>query len=135
MNARLENAINLAAVLEGRKPAGADAVAYVVEKIQKLARVSHRNAERMCNGELPECPACHGDGWDCKRCRETGYPALARESKAVEAMRETLKGYRLRVYEQGDPRGWPLYLIPEEAGPASEDGAWYNSRGVAVCPS
>lgn len=138
MNPRLENAVHLAAMLEGRKPQLRDgytvAVHDLVDRLQALARRSHRNAERMCNGVLPECPKCHGDGWNCKKCRETGYPALAREEKAVAALRETLKPYRLRVYEQGDPRGWPLYLIPEEAGPASDDASWYNSRGVAVCP-
>jgi|SRR6185503_4124786 len=131
---RLENAIHLAQMIESRKPNGADATAYVIERIQKLARVSHRNAERMCNGELTECPKCHGDGWDCKACIGTGYPTLAREERAIARLRATLKPYHLRVYVQGDPRGWPLYLIPEESGPAAEDSSNYDSRGVAVCP-
>ena len=132
MRHRTENAEHLAAMLSGRN--GNGNVADLVLQIQRVARIAHRNAERMCNGELAECPKCKGDGWDCKKCHETGYPTLAREARAVERLREALKPYRLRVYEQGDPRGWPLYLIPEESGPQSEDGSNYNVRGVAVCP-
>lgn len=140
MKARIENAVELSALLTGRlngrqqsRDRAVPAV-HLVDELQSLARRAHRNAERMCNGELPECPKCRGDGHNCKACRETGYPALAREDKAVARIREELKPYRLRVYEQGDPRGWPLYLIPEEAGPAEEDASHYNMRGVAVCP-
>jgi len=132
MRHRTENAVHLTTMLTGRN--GSGRVDDLVLQIQALARKAHRNAERMCNGELAECEKCHGDGWDCKACAETGYPTLAREARAVERLREALRSYRLRVYEQGDPRGWPLYLIPEESGPASEDGSAYNSRGVAVCP-
>jgi hypothetical protein len=133
-NWRTENAVHLAELLTKRRENGAEPPAELVVQLQALARRAHRNAERMCNGELTECQKCHGNGWDCKACSETGYPTLAREAKAVERMRAALAPYRLRIYEQGDPRGWPLYLIPEEFGPASEDASNYNSRGVAVCP-
>lgn len=156
MNARLENTVNLASLLNGRNPNGDGNTAYVVDLLQALARKAHRNAERMCNGELPECRKCKGDGHGCQACLETGYPTLAREAKAVERLRKALEPYRLRVYEQGDPRGWPLYLIPEDMIPAEglEDyiypidppegpsletlrARWIASnynRGAGVCP-
>lgn len=127
---RLENAIDLAALLMARS--GHQRVTGLVEKLQSVARQSHRNAERHCNGELIECSICQSEG--CEACLGTGYPVLARETRAMDKLRDALRSYRLRIYEQGDPRGWPIYLIPEESGPASEDASHYNARGIAVCP-
>ena len=129
---RKENAMHLAAMLAPR--ASGVSVSYAVNYAQRAARITHKNAERMCNGTLAECSACHGDGWGCKKCRETGYPTLAREARMLDRLRETLKPFKVRIYEQGDPRGWPLYLIPEEAGLESEDDSRYDQRGMAVCP-
>jgi hypothetical protein len=145
---RTENAAQLGAIFGGRKPAevGPSGITWppaAVLAVQKAARILHRNAERAC-GEDCGCPTCQGQGdtmradgggrEDCRACAGTGQTFGKREARLMERVRAVCSPYRLRVYEQGDPRGWPLYLIPEEAGPRSEDGSWYSSRGFAVCP-
>lgn len=152
---RTENAAQLGSMFERRKPREvvgpitwpADAVL----EVQKAARILHRNAERNCNEDCG-CRKCDGNGYTtdaasreveyhpavtrtaCRACAGSGLTFGKREARLMERVRATCAPYRLRVYEQGDPRGWPLYLIPEESGPQSDDGSWYSSRGVAVCP-
>jgi hypothetical protein len=108
-----------------------------------LARKLHRISERKC-------------------CEDVGESLDAREARAEAKAREIAARYNLRTYFQGDPRGCPLYLIPEEVVPVAErlgeyaydcDGPtpdptntemrkklqarWidsnYNSKGIAVC--
>ena len=151
-NLRTENAAELAAILAGRLASGkvdhenAARPASVVLEVQKAARILHRNSERRCCEDLG-CPSCGGSGnacdeyrneikprRDCGKCAGGGETISRREASLVKRIRASLAPFGLRVYEQGDPRGWPLYLIPEEAGDAKDDHANYNSRGVAVCP-
>lgn len=147
---RVENAAQLGAIFEGRCPKDHAVVEWpadAVLAVQKAARILHRNAERACNEDCG-CPKCDGYGYtenkangarkgmreDCHACAGTGLTFGRREARLMERVRAICGPYRLRVYEQGDPRGWPLYLIPEESGPASEDASRYNQRGTAVCP-
>ena len=143
---RTENAAQLGVIFEARRPRlTAEPPVWPTDAVlvfQKAARTLHRNAERACNEEC-SCSRCRGDGYlmengnarrECPACAGSGFSFGKREARLMDKLRGIAGAYRLRVYEQGDPRGWPLYLIPEEAGPKSEDGSWYSSRGVAVCP-
>jgi hypothetical protein len=138
---RIRNAAELVAILATRPQAGDGRVppaADVVLLLQRAARAIHRDLERACNGELENCPKCDGNGWhtgkDCPTCAGSGYTTGKRIANLEQRVRDTVAPYGLRVYVQGDPRGWPLYLIPEESGDAREDDSRYNQRGFAVCP-
>lgn len=129
---RIENAIQLTRLLEQRKPRDAAFVSNdIIFEAQRAARIIHHHDERRCNEDLT-CPTCKGDG--CKKCADSGDRLGRADARLLDKLRDSLKPYRLRVYEQGDPRGWPLYLIPEESGPESEDDSHYNQRGTSVCP-
>ena len=173
---RVENAAHLGALLSRRLMLTnaanlAEPTAETVSRLQSAARTLHRNAERACNEDCG-CPRCDGYGYtvnkangarrgmreDCPACAGTGQTFGKREAGIMRRLRAALAPYRLHVYKQGDPRGWPLYLIPEERIPAadtlresytyaSDNGhaepdalraRWvasnYNSAGVAVCP-
>lgn len=160
-NLRTENAAEIAAMLAGRVASGkcdhekATRPASLVLDLQRAARILHRNAERACN-EDTGCPECGGSGErtesrasrpamsgetvntfgivECAACAGSGQEFGRYEARIMARLRETCAAYGLRVHEQGDCRGWPLYLIPEESGPASEDDSHYNQRGIAVCP-
>lgn len=156
-NLRTENAAELAAMLAGRLASGrvdhekAQRPAALVIALQKAARTLHRNAERACNEDCG-CPKCGGLGFfdhrtdaardpkragvnaTCRACAGSGQVFGRRQARIMARIRESCAAYGLRVYEQGDPRGWPLYIIPDESGPKSEDHSRYNQRGVAVCP-
>lgn len=68
-----------------------------------------------------------------RRCNEDVGDTLDKREARLEAEARDLAGmYGLRVYFQGDPCGAALYLIPTEAGSASEDDSAYSSRGVAA---
>lgn len=148
---RAENAAHLGAVLAGRlsNTPGAnlsEPTSETVLRLQKAARIVHRNDERRCNEDLT-CPECDGRGYtvnksngarngmdeDCERCGGSGDTIGKRERNMLEKVRAALSPYGVRLYEQGDPRGWPLYLIPD-IHPSAEDGSYYSARGVAVCP-
>lgn len=127
---RIENAAELGSLLATRNGA-------VVADLLSLARRLHRNAERSCNGDLLRCSECKGEGYlgpeydKCPKCKGHGTPAEMRDAEALEKMQKRLPGFRL--YHQTDPRGWPLYLIPEKY-PQDEDETHYSNRGHAVCP-
>lgn len=134
--------------------------------LRAIASKLHRWSERQCNEDLT-CPNCRGEGQfgpddeRCKQCAGRGNTLGRREARAEERAREIASAYRMRAYFQGDPRGCPLYLIPEENvptdgetlgtycgafdGPATTraemlevlQARWiasnYSGRGVAVC--
>ena len=152
---RIENAAQLGALLARRQPetmpAGGECPAHDVFTLQKAARALHKMDERACCEDLT-CPRCEGNGYatdaaspevenhpavtrkTCRHCAGTGLTTGSRETRILERVNAICAQYRLRVYQQGDCRGWPLYLIPAESGPATEDASTYNSRGTAVCP-
>lgn len=118
-------------------------------ELQKIARALHKLDERACNEDLT-CRYCDGAGRvvlrpvapigavpddedDCRKCAGSGLSTGKREASLVAKARAIAAAYGFRLYVQGDPRGWPLYLIPDTY-PATEDGSWYSSRGLAVCP-
>ena len=149
---RIENAAQLGVLLARRQPetmpAGGQWPSHAVLALQKAARALHKMDERACCEDLT-CEHCEGAGSrinkanganngrseDCHYCAGTGQTTGKREARILERVRAICAPYRLRVYQQGDCRGWPLYLIPAESGPATEDASMYNSRGTAVCPS
>lgn len=115
---RSENAAELAQY--GLKP-------WAVAELQAIARSLHRLDEASCNYGLTERQ-------DKKEARlESDAAAIAKDA-------------RLKVYRQGDPRGWPLYIYRQRdltayanrqdfgrTGPLSID-CCYNSVGKGVCP-
>lgn len=176
MNRDAKEMLNTAALLERRRinfhlenrNAADDAA-----ELHAIARRLHRYDERNCCEDLT-CRACGGDGFttrstsdsrvqehdDCRKCAGKGHTLGRREARAEARAREIAGAYKMRAYFQGDPRGCPLYLIPEEAVPVEMDafpdylkgyasdkahpptladlqGRWlssnYNSAGVAVC--
>lgn len=182
---RTENAATLAAFLAYRNDS--ENVPETVEALQKTARMLHRNAERACCEDC-SCRACDGQGTvytvngthvsrfdyrksgetadygskrearECTACAGTGLTFGKREVRAMERLREMIWPFGVHLHEQGDCRGWPLYLIPHESVPIDlakldayrypsdpEGGAplatlrarWIASnynRGIAVCP-
>ena len=112
-------------------------------ELHSIATKLHRWAERECSEDLC-CPDCKGDGqvWKnarnglshriaCKRCDRTGS-RLGKRTKLNEDRAVAIAArYGLRVYFQGDCRGCPLYLIPNEE--TRPDDSHYSSTGVAVC--
>lgn len=141
MKHRTENAALLAAVLSARQHTGRN-VADDVLTLQRAARIIHRLDERACCEDLT-CQDCAGNGTsdsefnigpECKACAGTGRTTGKREAREAGKARAIAAAYGMRLYEQGDCRGWPLYLIPSEMFPASEDGSRYD-RGYAVCPA
>ena len=93
--------------------------------LQKIARSLHRLDEYSCNYGLSV-----KQEWNQERL-------------ANQAVRR-VRPYGFRVYVQGDPRGWPLYLYTD--GMLEEYNqrrliehrtgidACYSSVGIAVCP-
>lgn len=156
---RVENAAQLAVVLarkaDNMQERPDRSVSHDVSELQRIARSLHRMDERACNEDLG-CRKCDGRGFallesgaagapiadparesdrmECKSCAGSGLTTGKREARLVAQATAIAEAYGFRLYQQGDPRGWPLYLIPDNY-PASEDGSWYSSRGVAVCPA
>ena len=92
-----------------------------IEDLQKIARILHRLDEAHCNGY---------SNTDWGRNRE------ALDEKKEERMEKQGKAiadkYELNFFRQGDPRGWPVYLLDAET--AKKADSLYD-RGLAVCPS
>lgn len=62
-----------------------------------------------------------------------------REGRLENEATKIAAKYGLKLYRQGDPRGWPLYLYSEQdrlaySGGQYEVDAIYNSIGIAICP-
>lgn len=120
-------------------------------ELHRIATRLHRYDERNCNEDLG-CRVCDGNGTvdgkaiasnrqeiiavkrPCKACAGKGHTLGRREAKNEARAVEIAASYNLRVYFQGDCRGCPIYLIPNET-PAREggDASWYSSIGTAVC--
>lgn len=151
LNNRIENAVQIGVMLAARQAAinppmpgwndpPTNFYAGQVATLQKSARALHRMAERACCEDLG-CRKCGGTGasdaefnvgQECRSCAGTGLNTGRSRDRILSRVRSIADGYRLRVYHQSDPRGCPLYLIPQESGPASDDDAYYNMRGVPV---
>jgi hypothetical protein len=112
-------------------------------ELHRIATKLHRYDERNCCEDLG-CRECQGNGYTsdaaspevvrpCRKCAGKGHTLGRREARAKARAREIAKPYGLRVYFQGDCRGAPVYLIPNDAGTPSEDHSNYSSWGVAVC--
>jgi hypothetical protein len=86
-------------------------VADVLSYLRPRARALHRLNEARCNGKLTHL-------------QELREKRLERECGA-EASR-----IELDCYFQGDPRGWPLYLVPKDWAQEKRESE-YN-RGLAV---
>lgn len=142
---RAENAASLAATLarkvENMQEKPERSLVGDVAELQRIARALHKMDERACNEDLG-CRTCdgygttdksHNVGPKCPKCDGHGTTTGKREERLTEKARAIAAAYGFRLYVQGDPRGWPLYLIPDTY-PATEDGSWYSSRGLAVCP-
>ena len=121
---RAENLIELAPMV------GTDGI-----ELQRIARALHRLDEASCNGYQN----WRGD-WDEAAEKRAERREVVLEEKAVKVAAE----HGLKVYFQGDPRGWPLYLYRQDAlddynaradwRPAAAIATCYDSVGVAVCP-
>lgn len=91
--------------------------------LQRIARSLARLDEHSCNYGLSE--------------RQE-----KREERLEARATEIAKRHHLKVYRQGDPRGWPLYLYSTRALNKYRKrtkatygiDACYSSVGVAVCP-
>jgi hypothetical protein len=121
---REDNLVQLAALV------GQDA-----PRLQAIARSLYYLGERRCNGFQD------GSGnWD----EAAEIRAEKREDGLVKQADDLAAAHGLRVYYQGDLRGWPLYLWDEAAlakynngasdMPPLPIGSCYSSVGVGVCP-
>jgi len=83
--------------------------------LQKIARRLHHLDENACNYGLQE--------------REEKEETRL-ESRAVAIA----QGYGLKVYRQGDPRGWPLYLYDPDKISEDKIESVYWPQAQGVCP-
>ena len=127
---KARNLVELAALV------GANAI-----RLQAVARTLHRLGEQGCNGFQDA-----SGNWD----QAAEERADRREDRLLREADDIAARHGYRVYYQGDPRGWPLYLWRqadldawnERRGeyPDRPDGgrlgidSCYNAVGVAVCP-
>lgn len=110
--------------------------------LHRIAGSLHRYSERECNEDL-HCRRCGGEGkvpagtmvsrsdvhWSnkvglpqdtCRQCEGTGT-TIGKRVRNLEAKAQAIAtAYGFRLYVQGDPRGCPLYLIPEDVVPVAE---------------
>ena len=141
-NVRTQNAVELARLLERRRNADSGNVSDAIFDLQKAARALHRMDERACCEDLT-CQKCQGQGWTmradgggragCRACAGSGLTTGRREARILERVTKLAGDFGLRVYQQGDCRGWPLYLIPNETPEPEKDASDYDRRGTAVC--
>ena len=99
---------------------------YQVARLQEIAGSLHRLDEASCNYGLTER-------------QERNETRLEAEAAAIA---KSVRG--LRVYRQGDPRGWPLYIYRLRDltaysrrvgnGQTYDIDCCYNSVGCGVCP-
>ena len=83
--------------------------------LHRIAGSLHRYDERICSVEMSEAEAARVD----------------RRVANLEAKARTIAtAYGFRLYVQGDPRGCPLYLIPETVVPVF--GIDREPEGVTV---
>lgn len=101
-----------------------DGIYHAVVDLPPIARKLHRIFERQCNGHQT---------WDGRE----DEAATARDEKREERLIKQARGLALacgaRLYVQGDPRGWPLYLYwPADLKAGQNIDAWYSSVGIGV---
>lgn len=82
-----------------------------IDDLQAAARTAHRISENACNGYHSE---------------EAEKRDEARDKRALAKVTEIAKAHGFKVYEQGDPRGWPYYLYRQK-----DLDRYYNEPGVA----
>lgn len=92
-------------------------------KLISSAGSLHRIYERQCNGYAN----WRGD-WDQK--------ATDRDDKREQRLNRTVEDiateYDLRVYFQGDPRGWPIYLYREQDLDGRDIQNCYSAIGTGI---
>lgn len=110
--------------------------ADTADKLRRIEMTLHRWAEAECNGEIQR----DGDDGDGKPRRYYGpnmdrsYPIADREAGALKrlaAIMQTLP--HLVAYNQTDPRGCAMYLIPKDKIEKGEDISSIYTRGFGVC--
>ena len=122
MNAREENIAVIAVTLSqhSSEPRLPLVFARDAGQLQSIARQLHRFDELACSEEWV--------GNDTRRKEELRSLRLANKAILIA------QRYGLRVYLQGDPRGWPLYLFD----PATLDGhdieQVYPSQALGISP-
>ena len=88
-----------------------------------IARRLHRAFERRCNGHQD-----YNGNWDEK--------AALRDERSVERLaaqaQEIAQRMSATIYVQGDPRGWPLYLIWADDLQGRDVESCYNTAGIGV---
>lgn len=104
--------------------------------LRRIAMTLHRWAERECNGEIERNDGT-GEAFGVYNIDGPGpikYCKIAdRERGAQRRLAAIMARYpRLMAYEQGDPRGASLYIIPRAAMEGRDVDSYYSSFGVAV---
>lgn len=132
-----ENVARIVAVSLGRLGFNVDEVRALV----RHSRALHRFAERQCNGEVE----FSDDGSECFKVvydrlgnEVFRRPARNVERIALDAARAICERVNARegfapvtVYYQPDPRGCPLYVVPQGLS-REELESRYSTLGVAV---
>jgi hypothetical protein len=98
-------------------------VAQDVAELRSIARQLHRWHERDCNG--------YQDGRGNEDV-QTAERAERTEARLMAQAGAIAASYGLVAYEQTDPRGWPLYLMPASV-PTEQRAAAYSSY-IGVSP-
>lgn len=79
-----------------------------VDRLASIARSLHRLDEKSCNGY-----ADYQGNWD----EAAELRAEKRETRLEQKAQQLANELGAKLYQQGDPRGWPLYLYwPDNKG-------------------
>lgn len=94
-----------------------------IEELNSISRRLHRLDENSCNGYSD-----FQGNWN----EEAEKKAEKRELRLEKRAETIASQWGAKIYRQGDPRGWSLYIVFPGDIPQGEDvGAYYN-RGVGV---
>ena len=138
-----------AAFLAVRNPGRGMSASSDAVTLHRLAGTLHRIAERQCNEDLA-CSRCAGNGYQlaggigpakrvCPYCAGTGSTLGKRERSAEARIRAIAAAYNCRAYFQGDPRGCPVTLVPEETVPSKNadliDYVYDSEKSSPILPT
>jgi len=105
--------------------------------LRRISMQLHRWNERECNGEVGRDETT-GKTYANYNIDGPGpikrYPVADKERGAQRRLAAIMARYpNLIAYEQGDPRGCALYIVPREQLGDRDIHSCYSSFGVAIC--
>jgi hypothetical protein len=105
--------------------------------MRRIEMTLHRWAEHECNGVIQRDDETqkpfHVVGYRSNGDQRK-YAVADREAGAIRRMNAIIAKYpALTWYHQGDPRGCQVYVMTKASVAGLDVGAYYSSKGIAVC--